>query len=404
MAANPAPAISLHEVLQSREARDTLQWFTREKQWINEIHQQLCRIPAPTFLEQQRAAWFAAQFRSYGCTAQLDRAGNVLATLDSPGEGPFIAVTAHLDTVLAPRTREDIAVAPDGTLLGPGVSDNGAGLAALLAIAKALKTQPRLDASWDRLLFVANVGEEGEGNLSGMRAVCKNASPKIDAFLVLDGAATGHITVQALGSRRYEVTFTGPGGHSWSDFGVGNPVHALARAISLFSDAKLSQNPRATINTGVIEGGSGINAIPCQARAKFDIRSESNEKMEELVALLQAAVEKAQVIENERATGGKVNSRLKEIGSRPAGRLAEGSALLNALRAVDLHLGIRTRLESASTDANIPLSLGIPAASIGAGGQGGGAHTQHEWFNPEGRDLGLKRIFLTLCLLVQDVQ
>src|SRR5450432_1784210 len=106
MAANPAPAISLHEVLQSREARDTLQWFTREKQWINEIHQQLCRIPAPTFLEQQRAAWFAAQFRSYGCTAQLDRAGNVLATLDSPGEGPFIAVTAHLDTVLAPRTRE----------------------------------------------------------------------------------------------------------------------------------------------------------------------------------------------------------------------------------------------------------------------------------------------------------
>jgi tripeptide aminopeptidase len=402
MAANPAPAISLYDVLQSREARDTLQWFTREKQWINEIHQQLCRIPAPTFLEQQRAAWFAAQLRSFGCSTQLDRAGNVLATLDPPGEGPFIAVTAHLDTVIAPRSREDIAIAPDGKLLGPGVSDNGPGLVALLAIAKALKAQPRLETAWGRLLFVANVGEEGEGNLSGMRSLCKNADPPIDTFLVLDGAATDHITIQALGSRRYEVTFTGPGGHSWSDFGVGNPVHALARAIVFFTDVKLSQSPRVTVNTGVIEGGTGINAIPSQARAKFDIRSESNEKMDELVAQLNTAVERSQTIENERATGGKVNSRLKEIGSRPAGRLADRSPLLAALRAVDAHLGIRTRLESASTDANIPLSLGIPAVSIGAGGQGGGAHTQQEWFNPEGRDLGLKRIFLTLCLLVQD--
>ena len=402
MAANLVPAISLHEVLQSLEARDALQWFTREKQWINEVHQQLCRIPAPTFLEQQRAEWYAAQFRSFGCSAQLDRAGNVIAALKPPGEGPFIAVTAHLDTVLAPRLKEDIAVAPDGKLLGPGVSDNGAGLAALLALAKALKSQSRLPSAWDRLLFVANVGEEGEGNLSGMRSLCKNAAPRIETFLVLDGAATDHITVQALGSRRYEVTFTGPGGHSWSDFGVGNPVHALARAISIFSDTRLPQNPRATINVGVIEGGTGINAIPAQARGKFDIRSESNEKMEELVAVLHAAVERAQVIENERATGGKVNSRLKEIGSRPAGRLPGNSPLLIALRAVDAHLGIRSRLESASTDANVPLSLGIPAVSIGAGGHGGGAHTQHEWFNPEGRDLGLKRIFLTLCLLVQD--
>ncbi len=402
MAANLAPVISLNEVLQSREARETLQWFTREKPWINDIHQQLCRVPAPTFLEQQRAEWFVSQFRALGCTAQVDRAGNVLATLQPGSEGPFIAVTAHLDTVLAPRSRDEIAVAPDGRLLGPGVSDNGAGLAALLAVAKALKSQPRLPGAWDRLLFVANVGEEGEGNLSGMRALCRAGMPPIAAFLVLDGAATDHITVQALGSRRYEVTFTGPGGHSWSDFGVGNPVHALSRAITLFADAKLSQNPRVTTNTGVIEGGTGINAIPAQARAKFDIRSESNEKMDEMVRVLQSAVEQAQTAENERSAGGKVTSRVKEIGSRPAGRLAEDSALLAAVRAVDAHLGIRGHLESASTDANIPLSLGIPAVSIGAGGQGGGAHTQNEWFNPEGRDLGLKRIFLTLCLLVQN--
>lgn len=402
MAANLVPSVSLDEVLQSRDIREVLQWFTREKQSINELHQQLCRIPAPTFLEQQRAEWFAGQFRGMGCSAQIDRAGNVLATFSAPGEGPFTAVTAHLDTVLSPRSKEDIAVAPDGKLLGPGVSDNGAGLAALLALARALKSLPRLPGGWERLLLVANVGEEGEGNLSGMRALCRNGGPPIESFLVLDGADTGHITVQALGSRRFEVTFTGPGGHSWSDYGVGNPVHALSRAIAGFADTRLSPQPRVTANVGVIEGGTGINAIPAQARAKIDIRSESNEGMDEVVAVLQSAVERAQEVENQRATASKVTSKVREVGSRPAGRLRDNSPLLNAVRAVDAHLGIRSRLETASTDANIPLSLNMPALSIGAGGQGGGAHTQHEWFNPDGRDLGLKRIFLTLALLLHE--
>jgi acetylornithine deacetylase/succinyl-diaminopimelate desuccinylase-like protein len=255
---------------------------------------------------------------------------------------------------------------------------------------------------------VANVGEEGEGNLSGMRFLCRQSplARRIRAFLVLDGASTDHITTRALGSRRFEVTFTGPGGHSWSDYGVGNPVHALSRAVAWFADTRLNLNGavKSSLNVGVIEGGASINAIPPLARAKVDIRSESNDKLEELVHSLVAAVERSQEVENQAATGGKVASRLREIGSRPAAVLPEDSALLKYIRAVDSHLGIRSHLDCASTDANIPLSLGLPAISIGAGGQGGGAHTLQEWFSPDGRDLGLKRVLLVLALLLRDEQ
>jgi acetylornithine deacetylase/succinyl-diaminopimelate desuccinylase-like protein len=392
------------DLAQSTGIREALQWFTREKQWINEQHLELCRIPSPTFIEHLRAEWFAGQFKSYGCETHIDRAGNVVAFLDPGVKGPLVALTAHLDTVIAPKSREEIAVDPDGRFRGPGVSDNGAGLAALLAIARALKSAPPIEERAAGLVFIANVGEEGEGNLSGMRYICKQSpvGRRIAAFLVLDGASTEHITSQALGSRRFELSFTGPGGHSWADYGTGNPVHALGRAVSLFSDTRLKGPPRSSFNIGMIEGGASINSIPTLAKAKVDIRSESNDKMDLLVDLLEAAVEQAQSIENERATGGKVASKLKEIGARPAGKLAEGASILSYLRAVDAHLGIRSHLDCASTDANIPLSLDIPAVSIGAGGHGGKAHTPNEWFLPEGRDLALKRILLTLCLLLRN--
>jgi len=407
VAANLAPISNLtSEVAALRGTRECLQWFTREKQWINEIHLQLCRVPAPTFLEQERAEWIVAQFRGLGWETHIDRAGNVIAATDPHAQGPYIALTAHLDTVLAPRTKDEIRIDADGRFRGPGISDNGAGLAALLAIARAVKMCPPSEGWHSDLLLVANVGEEGEGNLSGMRHLCKQSplGKKITAFLVLDGASTDHITNRALGSRRFEVAFSGPGGHSWSDYGIGNPVHALSRAIAQFSDARLNGPPKSSINVGFIEGGSSVNAIPPLARAKIDIRSESNEKMDELVDSLTAAVEQAQEIENQRATGGKVSVKIKEIGARPAASLPDSSPILSYLRAVDSHLGIRSHLDCASTDANIPISLGIPAISIGAGGQGGGAHTAQEWFSPEGRDLGLKRIFLTLGLLLRDPQ
>jgi acetylornithine deacetylase/succinyl-diaminopimelate desuccinylase-like protein len=402
MAVNTVPAgISIGELAEARGVRERLQWFTREKQWVNEAHLQLCRIPAPTFLEGERGAWFVDQFRAAGWTASLDRAGNAIAI---EGEPPYVAVTAHLDTVMAPRNRDDISVEPDGRFLGPGVSDNGAGLAGLLAIARAWKAGPALQDLRHGLVLAANTSEEGEGNLAGMRRIAKDSpfSRHVRAYLVLDGANTDHVTYRGLGSRRYEVSFIGPGGHSWSDFGMANPLHALCRAVAQFSETRLEGAPKSAFNVGWIEGGAGVNAIPASARAKVDIRSESNDKIDELVRALASAVERARESENQRASAGRVSSKLREIGSRPAAALPEDAAILQYVRAVDAHLGIRSRLDCASTDANVPLSMGIPAIAIGAGGTGGGAHTAQEWYRPEGRDLGLKRVFLLLLLLLRE--
>jgi tripeptide aminopeptidase len=400
MTANAATGNWLSELTEHRSVRDSLQWFTREKQWINEAHLQLCRIPAPTFLEQERAAWFLEQFRAAGWNASIDRAGNVIA---ASGEAPYVAVTAHLDTVIAPRNRDEITVDPDGCFRGPGVSDNGAGLAALLAIAKVWKSGFTLPGFPAGLLLIANVGEEGEGNLLGMRHLCKQSplARKVESFLVVDGASTDHITTRGLGSRRFEVTFTGPGGHSWSDAGVGNPIHALCRAVMLLSETRLESDLKSVINVGLIEGGSSVNSIAQIARAKVDLRSESNQRIDELVKALESAADRARETENQRATSGKVSMKVKEIGSRPAAALPESAGILYYARAVDAHLGIRSHTDMSSTDANIPLSLGTPAIAIGAGGVGGGAHTTQEWFRPEGRDLGLKRVFLILLLLLR---
>jgi acetylornithine deacetylase/succinyl-diaminopimelate desuccinylase-like protein len=392
---------------ESRGIRECLAFFTREKLWIHEQHVALCRIPAPTFLETKRAEWMAEQFRALGCDTEIDRAGNVVAW-PAPDDGsPLVAVTAHLDTVLAPRNKDDIAVDDEGRLRGPGVSDNGAGLAALLAIARALGSAPPLADAAARLVLIANVGEEGEGNLSGMRhlAGASPLAPRIRAWIVLDGPSLERITSRALASRRFEILFTGAGGHSWTDAANANPVHAIGHAISWFTDrfplVANGSGPRFAFNFGMIEGGASVNSIPAQARAKVDLRSEDAAKIDEFASALAAAVERALQLENQRAMGAKLTARVKEIGSRPAGSLPDDAPILEFLRAVDAHLGIRGRLDCASTDANIPLSLGLAAISLGVGGQGGGAHTPAEWYDPEGRDLGLKRILLLAALLIR---
>jgi tripeptide aminopeptidase len=345
-----------------------------------------------------------------GWEARLDRAGNVVATW--PGAiASSMAVTAHLDTVLAPRTPDDIKTLRDGRMAGPGVADNGAGLAALLALAAAWKAASPLEDPGAAPILVANVGEEGEGNLSGMRYLCRAAPGHPQIFLVLDGPGTDHITSRALASQRFEVTISGPGGHSWRDSAHGNPVHALSRAVTLFTEQAGSMNgigtasppgPRSSFNFGIFEGGSSINSIPTEARAKIDLRSESLARIDKMAAWLTLAVDQAVETENAHCGGPRVAARIKEIGSRPSGELADNAPLLEAVRAVDGHLGIRSRLDCSSTDANIPLSLGLQAVSIGAGGQGGGAHTPAEWYLPEGRDLALRRILLAVCLLLTN--
>jgi len=381
-------------------------WFTRERAWVNEQQLQLCRIPAPTFFEQQRADWFRLKLETLGWEAKLDRAGNVLASVG--GGEPSLVVSAHLDTVLAPNRPEDVFYAPDGRLMGPGASDNGAGLAALLALARVTGESADLRELASSLLLVANVGEEGEGNLSGMRYLCRQTPQlaQISAFVVLDGPSTEHVTAQALASRRFEISFTGPGGHSWNDYGTPNPVHAIGDVISSFVEAanvrlSMERKTRCSYNFGIVEGGASVNSIPASARAKLDLRSEEPPVLEEIAGLLTLAVERSLERENRAAQGERLNAKIKELGSRPGGRLPDQSPLLRIIQAVDGHLHIRSRVDCASTDANVPLSMGLPAVSIGAGGQGGGAHTQGEWYQPDTRELGLRRILLLLAALAE---
>jgi acetylornithine deacetylase/succinyl-diaminopimelate desuccinylase-like protein len=380
-------------------------WFARERSWINEQHLNLCRIPAPTFFESARADWFRAQLELLGWPARLDRAGNVLAQTDGGDRQRPYVLSAHLDTVFAPNRPEDVYFASDGRLVGPGVSDNGSGLAALLALGRILHELPELVDLAESTLLVANVGEEGEGNLSGMRYLCRQTPQlaEVKAFLVLDGPSTDHITAQALSSRRFEVLFTGPGGHSWNDSGTPNPIHALSDTITGFTQsAEARRNERKvrySYNFGIIEGGSSINSIPSSARAKLDLRSEEPAILDELSVSLNTAVERSLERENRNARGGRLTAKIKELGSRPGGRLPVNSPLLQTVQAVDSHLNIRSRVDCASTDANVPLSLGLPAVSIGAGGGGGGAHTRDEWYQPEGREFGLRRILLILAAM-----
>ncbi|MBS1828145.1 MAG: M20/M25/M40 family metallo-hydrolase [Acidobacteria bacterium] len=401
---DPKIAKTLAELSSQSAVKKAAKFLLSQRNWTTEQHLALCRVAAPTFFEEKRAEWMAAQFRSLGWDSKLDRAGNVVAFPDSRREGPFVALTAHLDTVLAPKRPEDVSLDPQGRFRGPGVSDNGAGLAALLAFAALWKAEPPCGAS---PILIANVGEEGEGNLSGMRFLCRQSplAGKIRTYLVLDGPGTDHITCRALASRRFEVTVSGPGGHSWSDHGTANPVHALSRGIHFFTEGQFEDGfpitPRVSFNFGMIDGGISVNSIPTSARTKLDVRSEEQDKIEELSQYLTFATERAVILENERATAGRVQAKIREIGARPGGVLPDESLLLPYLRAVDAHLHIRAHLDCASTDANIPLSMGLEAVSIGAGGQGGGAHTPEEWFDPDGRELGLQRILLTLCLLLQ---
>lgn len=362
---------------------------------------ELAAIPAPPFGEKARSEWLRRRFADLGLhSVQSDEVGNVFGLLAPDNPAPLVAVSAHLDTVFPPET--DLTSREDGNkLIGPGISDNASGVVALLALASALK-KTRLSLATN-IVFIGNVGEEGEGNLRGMRHIF-STGPWRDAIrclLVVDGAGTDTYVTEALGSRRFQVSFGGPGGHSWSDFGVPNPIVLLTRALALFSDTIVPESPRTTYNIGAIHGGTSVNSIPESAVARVDLRSASMEELQRLEERLRHAVMSSwnSVPASYRSGTRKVTVAVECIGDRPAAQLAPDARILQVLRAVDAHLGIRSAPRLASTDANIPLSLGKEATTIGAGGDGGGAHTLREWFDCSNRDLGLKRILLTVLTL-----
>jgi acetylornithine deacetylase/succinyl-diaminopimelate desuccinylase-like protein len=322
-----------------------------------------------------------------------------------------LLVSAHLDTVF-PAGTPITPVVHHHRLTAPGACDNAAGVIGLLALAAALKAAEIIPPC--PIVFAGNVGEEGEGDLRGIRHIYERSlwTKRIAAHLALDGAGDALAVNEALGSRRFLVTIHGPGGHSWSDADAPNPINVLAEIITALSQLPLPATPRTTLNVGTIEGGSAVNAIPESASARFDLRSTDGDQLSRLEAQLRRIVEEAVAYADSRAVQKKpkatptsqVSARIEKIGDRPAGKLPPDAPILETLRAVDRHLGLQTQLRLASTDANIPLSLGIPALSLGAGGDGGGIHTRNEWFDATNRELALKRLLLLLLALAEDVQ
>jgi tripeptide aminopeptidase len=403
-----APAIQqeVARLAASPDVRSAFNWMRTQEPQLSHWQMEMARIPAPPFGESARAAWLAERFREVGLDdVRIDDVGNVFGV--HPGFGRrYVALSAHIDTVFPANT--PLTIRQQGTrLYGPGVSDNGAGVTAMLAIAALLRGVRVRHAL--PFVFIGNVGEEGEGDLRGMRHIFSTPRWKdsIAYSLVLDGAGADTIVAEALGSRRFEVIVRGPGGHSWSDFGAPNPVVILARAIDTFAATPVPTAPKTTFNIGVIRGGTSVNSIPESASMKVDIRSTSMTEMERLEQALRLALNRA--MEDETMTAemrssaprrpSGVNCEVVVIGSRPAGELAAGARILQVLRAVDAQLGNAAQIQRASTDANIPLSLGREAVAIGGGGSGGGAHTLQEWFDSSGRELGLKRILLTMLAL-----
>jgi len=396
---------------ETSEVQAALGWLGTEESRFARWQLELAQIAAPPFGEGARASWLAERFRELGLKdVQKDSVGNVLGFLPSPGHGDIVSISAHLDTVFPATTPLNIR-RQGNRLYGPSVSDNSAGVTAILAIADAFM---RFGLRHDRaLLFIGNVGEEGEGNLRGIRHIFVDSRWKdaIAASIVVDGAGCDTIIAEALGSRRFEITIRGPGGHSWSDFGAPNPIVALAHAIHLFSKTRVSASPKTTFNIGIVHGGTSVNTIPESAGMRVDIRSASSFEMERLEIELRRSIEQAVREEDARGaeTGNSSEKRARlqaeilSIGDRPAGELQANSRILQTAYAVDAHVGNRAKVQRASTDANIPISLGREAVAIGAGGSGGGAHTLQEWFDTTGRELGLRRILLLVLAMAENL-
>jgi acetylornithine deacetylase/succinyl-diaminopimelate desuccinylase-like protein len=369
-----------------------------ENAWTLDRQVALCEIPAPPFQEAARGAAFAAQLTALGVQrVRTDAEGNVIGELRGAAPGPTVLLSAHLDTVFPEST--DVRVTRDGTrLTGPGIGDDCRGLAVVQAVVRALRTAPVLHAG--RLLVVGTVGEEGPGNLRGVRALF--AGPlrdSIDVFVSVDGTGFG-ITNRAVGSNRYRVTYAGPGGHSYGAFGMPNPIHALGRAIARIAALDVPSDPRVTFNVGRIEGGTSVNTIAPSASADLDMRSESPGALAALDARVQAALRDALAEEKARWPRSSVPLTLTvdTIGIRPAGSTPDTSRVVRTALGAARAVGVYAPLVASSTDANLPMALGVPAITIDGGGVGRGAHAVQESYDD--RDDGFKGPQFALLLVL----
>ena len=344
----------------------------------------LTQIPAPPFAEQQRAAAYAEMLRAAGAdSVYTDSIGNVIAVRKGTGGGRRrIALSGHLDTVFPEGTDVTVKFRGD-TLFAPGIGDDTRGLVVVLHVLRAM-AHANIRAEAD-LLFIGTVGEEGLGDLRGVKHLFRRGAPRIDAFISVDGGSEAGITNEALGSVRYRAQFDGPGGHSWGAFGTGNPVHALGRAIFSFDTVAArftaQPGPRTSYNVGRIGGGTSVNSVPFEAWAEVDMRSQSQQRLMQIDSIFRSIMQRALVEQNATNRRGEaLTLKLEKVGDRPSGVTAPGVPLLERAMAVTRTFGHEPQLGSSSTDSNTPISLGIPAITIGRGGDGGEAHAPGEWW------------------------
>jgi acetylornithine deacetylase/succinyl-diaminopimelate desuccinylase-like protein len=360
----------------------------------------ICQIPAPPFKEKERGVDLDRRFKALGLTnVHIDKVGNVIGTRPGHAERPNLVMAAHLDTVFPEGT--NVHVTREGTVLkGPGIGDDCRGLAVLLATIRALDEAHVVTPG--TITFVANVGEEGLGDLRGAKNLFQDSlHGRIDKFVSIDGTGLG-ITNIGVGSLRYRVTFKGPGGHSYGAFGMANPIHGLGRAIAKISDFQVPATPKTTFNVGRIGGGTSINAIPYEAWMEVDMRSADSNSLKALDAKFQAAVVAAVKEENDRWNGnGKISGEPELVGMRPAGLTPVDSPIVQTALAVSRALGIEERLREGSTDSNVPMSLGIPAITISGGGRGTGAHALNEAFDSKDSWQGTQRAVLLAVALAR---
>lgn len=362
---------------------------------------ELTEIEAPPFKEEKRAKEFSERLKLAGIEkVWIDSIGNVIGLLEGSIGNKNIAIDAHLDTVFPEGTDVQVRVKND-TLFAPGIGDDTRGLAMILTIAETIVKSEIKPV--DNILFIGTVGEEGLGDLRGVRYLFKNNEPKIDSWIAIDGGSIGRVNNQALGSYRYEVIFDGPGGHSWGAFGLVNPHHALGAGIKNFvekADIYTDSGPKTSYNVGIISGGTSINSIPFKSSMQIDIRSIDPNRLNDMEEILYNSMNEALDEQNAiKRSGPDLKLTINKIGNRPSGKVDESVPLIQKTIAATQYMGIEPRLTIGSTDSNIPISLGLPAVTIGRGGEGGGAHSLDEWWLNKD---GFRSIQLALLILLSE--
>ena len=395
-----APASAPLDVLRNPAVKAALASVKENESKAIEDQIRFCEIPAPSFKEEARGRELQRVFQQVGLQdVRIDKVGNVLGTYPGQAPHPHLVIAAHLDTVFPEGT--DVHVRREDSILrGPGIGDDCRGLAVLVSVAREMKKASiRTDGT---VTFVANVGEEGLGDLRGVKQLFRETlKDQIDDFISIDGTGV-HVTNVAVGSHRYRVTFRGPGGHSFGAFGLANPMGAMGRAIAKIQEMQVPRQPKTTFNVGRVGGGTSVNSIPFESWMEVDMRSSDPASLAAVDASFQRAVDAAVVEENQRWGKAGVVTAVKElVGDRPAGSTPESSPIVRDGLSLATALGVTASLGEGSTDSNLPMSMKIPAITIGAGGRGRDAHALTESFDTTDGWIGTQHALLLTIALVQ---